>query len=168
MSDWAAKVLADVPRHSLDFCDQMEIDKDGVWMHVDDAIAAIDKLGDAYAKYMGSVMTNAEEMAQQMRAHIAALTAQLAEKEEQLVSVLRREAATHERHDAKVARLEGAQRRIRKLPDHIEEQVKVTRDYAADCGMNPSQITLMDICTSHFLDMARELRAAITDGGNDG
>ena len=45
MSDWAAKVLADVSRHSLDFCDRMEIDKDGVWMHVDDAIDAIAKLG---------------------------------------------------------------------------------------------------------------------------
>ena len=37
----AAALLKDVPRHSLDFCDRMEIDKDGVWMHEDHVLAAL-------------------------------------------------------------------------------------------------------------------------------
>ena len=80
-------------------------------MHVDDAIAAIDKLGDAYAKYMGSVMTNAEEMAQQMRAHIAALTAErdyTHGTNEVLRSENQRLEAERDALRAKVARLEGA------------------------------------------------------------
>ena len=38
----AAALLKDVPRHSLDFCDRMEIDKDGVWMHEDHVLAALE------------------------------------------------------------------------------------------------------------------------------
>ena len=38
----AADLLKDVPRHSLDFCDRMEIDKDGVWMHEDHVLAALE------------------------------------------------------------------------------------------------------------------------------
>lgn len=65
---------------------------------------------------------------------------------------------------ARVARLEGALRRVKNLPDEIEQQVKVTREYAAESGMDRNQVELMNICTSHFLDAARQLRAALTEG----
>lgn len=64
--------------------------------------------------------------------------------------------------DPAVQALVGALRCIRNLPDEIEEQVKVTRAYAADSGMDRNQIVCMEICTSHFLDHARTLRAALS------
>lgn len=66
--------------------------------------------------------------AEAAEAEAAALTAQLAEKEEQLVSVLRREAATHERHDAKVARLEALNpNRPNELTDPIAVHANMLR-----------------------------------------
>ena len=109
---WAAKVLADVPRHSLDFCDRMEIDKDGVWMHVDDAIAAIDKLGagDGLVERLLSVSidmgeipsttTLPSEVIREAAARIAALTAQ---NREMALDVLASSGQAQEAYAAQIA-----------------------------------------------------------------
>lgn len=62
------------------------------------------------------------------------------------------------KRDAELARV----RRLIKTADFIEDQVKVTRAYANDTDMGRNNVSLMETCTSHFLDAAREIRAALT------
>lgn len=50
--------------------------------------------------------------------------------------------------------------RLDRIADEIDEQVKVTRAYVDDCGMDFNQRELMRNCTSHFIDKARSIRAA--------
>lgn len=50
--------------------------------------------------------------------------------------------------------------RLDRIADEIDEQVQVTRAYVDDCGMDFNQRELMRICTSHFIDKARSIRAA--------
>jgi chromosome segregation ATPase len=76
--------------------------------------------------------------------------------------------AARDAAEAKVARLQGAKRRIKHLPDEIEQQVETTRGFAKDSGMDRHQVDLMATCTSHFLDYARQLRAALTEGDTNG
>jgi hypothetical protein len=65
--------------------------------------------------------------------------------------------------EALAGELARLKRRVASKADEITEQVAVTRAYAGDCGMDSSQVTLMEICTGHFLDYARDLRA-LTQG----
>lgn len=58
---------------------------------------------------------------------IAALKAQLAEKDEQLVSVLRREAATYERHDAKMEAAEAERDALRERVEKLGRDLNVAR-----------------------------------------
>ena len=50
-------------------------------------------------------------------------------------------------------------KKMDRIADEIDEQVKVTRAYVGDCGMDHNQKELMKICTSHFLDKAATIRA---------
>ena len=50
-------------------------------------------------------------------------------------------------------------KKLDRIADEIDEQVKVTRAYVGDCGMDHNQKELMKICTSHFLDKAATIRA---------
>lgn len=50
-------------------------------------------------------------------------------------------------------------KKMDRIADEIDEQVKVTRAYVGDCGMDHNQKELMKICTSHFLDKAANIRA---------
>lgn len=54
---------------------------------------------------------------------------------------------------------EGRANRLDRIADEIDEQVKVTRAYVDDCGMDFNQRELMRICTSHFIDKARAIRS---------
>jgi chromosome segregation ATPase len=100
-------------------------------------------------------------------AALTALAAQVAELTEELDAAQEAHIfadAARDAAEAKVARLEGAKRRIKHLPDEIEQQVETTRGFAKDSGMDRHQVDLMATCTSHFLDYARQLRAALTEG----
>ena len=50
-------------------------------------------------------------------------------------------------------------KKMDRIADEIDEQVKVTRAYVGDCSMDHNQKELMKICTSHFLDKAATIRA---------
>jgi len=64
--------------------------------------------------------------------------------------------ARAEAAEAEVARLRAG---LTRIADFIDQQVGVTRSYAKDSDMGRNNVTLMEICTSHFLDAARDLRA---------
>ena len=172
MSEWAAKVLEGVDKYTdIHTTDDLPV------VFLDEVIAAIAKLGagDGLVERAGRESDDLRhtvplsmpyrcEIANtvtDLLARIAALTAQLAEKEEQLVSVLRREAATHERHDAKVARLEGALRHYRETlcegfcgEDMWADEGHSHPEIQRDCGGCLAASVL--------------LSAALTDGAADG
>ena len=108
-------------------------------------------------------------------AHIAALTAQLAEKEEQLVSVLQREAATHERHDAKMEAAEAERDALRERVARLEGALRHYRETLCEgfCGEDMwadeghSHPEIQRDCGG-CLAASVLLSAALTDGGKDG
>ncbi len=129
MSDntWAAKVLEGVPRFQT---------MSGNMLPEADALAAIARMaeGDGLVASIAAITCPEAEVmsdgarltalihyADKAAARIAALTAQVAEKEEQLVSVLQREAATQQRHDAK---MEAAEAERDALRDRVEKDAK--------------------------------------------
>lgn len=64
-------------------------------------------------------------------------------------------------HQAALDRIARLERLSTKVADFIEDQVKVTRAHAKDSDMGHNNVMLMEIATSHFLDAAREIRAAL-------
>ena len=127
---WAAKVLEGVPRHNAQDAKNMTGYAAAVWLHEDAVVDAIAKLAEGGGLVERLRAMDGDSMSiktlDEAADRIAALTAQLAEKEEQLVSVLRREAATHKRHDERVARLEALN------PNRPNELTTVAMQPAAD------------------------------------
>ena len=193
---WAAKVLEGVPRYSLDFCDQMEIDKDGVWLHEDAVVDAIAKLGAgdglverlrACANGMGSFKTNrgdfglCDDAADRLSVLIAENKA-LKEANENLgilsaedvamyqEAIARAEAAEAEAAAlrAKVARLEGA---LVEHNDLLRSALSIEKREGVDGEIASTNwdayYNRVAVVLKRHHQTANDARAALTDGGKD-
>lgn len=86
----------------------------------------------------------------------------------ELVPALSRDLeAMRAERDALRARVAELERVMRAQAEAIIDQVRVTRAYAADSDMGASNVRLVEINTSHFLDYANELRAALSREGKE-
>ena len=61
------------------------------------------------------------------------------------------------------AERDAAKKELSRIAVRIEQQVQTTRDYAKDSAMDRHQLSLMGICTGHFLDEARAIRALASE-----
>ena len=175
MSDWAAKVLEGVPRYNPGGCGN------SVWLHVDDAIAAIVRMG-AGDDMVERLLENAREiflpLLGEAAAHIAALTAQVAEaraahdadQKAYLAAWGRAEAAEAEAAAlrAKVARLEGA---LVEHNDLLRSALSIAKREGVDGEIASTNwdayYNRVAVVLKRHHQTANDARAALTDGGKD-
>lgn len=145
--------------------------------HITALTAQVAEAGKMLAEQNSGYNRKTNDLIERHAKQIADLTAQVAEKEEQLVSVLQREAATQQRHDAKMeaadarAERDALRAKVARLEGALTDMPKaVLRTTVCQGPVWPDDrpgvwLAALEACAK---SVQEAVDAALTDGGKDG